>query len=385
MTITEVNEKYGTNIPEILKDGEAGNPEKWEKEGRARLKEILQREEYGVFPQYDKKNTTFNIVEESKVPNIPVIRRHIEITINFNGKTFTFKAYMFLPEGKKKVPVFLNINRHTWMSRSVSLGIIGERFPVEEITGRGYGLVYYDTDEIALEDYTAGIIEHEEGYKYTDYRTGLYKTLGLSPERKDSLGAIGLWAFAAMRVMDYLETAPEVDETRVAVVGHSRLGKTALVTAAFDERFAMGIPNSSGCGGSALFKTKIGEHVEYMVDVVPYWFCRNYEKYVNNEQAMEFDQHYLISLVAPRSVYVQSSELDDWADPQAEFTSACLASEVYEKVYGIKGLVENGFPKVDSPLQEGNIAYHVRTGDHNHLLFDWRAYMDFADKQFGMK
>ncbi len=385
MTIAEVNKKYNSNIPEILKADEIGNPEKWEKEGRARMKEILQCEEYGTFPEYDKNNTTFKITAEAMVPNMDVLRRHIEITVNNNGKSFTFTAYMFLPAGRNKVPMFVYINRHKWFSRNVTLGIIEERFPLKEITSRGYGLIYYDTDEIAHEDYTAGIIEHEPGYKYTDYRKGLFEALEIDPERKDDLGAIGLWSFAAMRIMDYLEKAPEVDETKVAVVGHSRLGKTALVTAAFDERFALGIPNSSGCGGAALFKTKVGEHVEYMVDVVPYWFCQNYAKYVNNESAMEFDQHYLMALVAPRSLYVQSSELDEWADPKAEFTAACLASEVYEKVYGKIGLVEDGFPEVNFSLGKGNIGYHVRTGGHNLLLFDWRAYMDFADKQFDIK
>ncbi len=383
MTIAEVNKKYNVNLPEILMPDEIGNPGKWEKEGRARMKEILQREEYGRFPEYDKKNTTFKIIAETKIPNKEILRRQIEITVNNNGKSFSFNAYMFLPYGRKNVPMFLHISRHLWMSRSVYQGIIDERFPLEEIANRGYGLIYYDTDEIAHEDYTAGIIEHEPGYKYTDYRKGLFETLEIDPDSKEDLGAIGLWSFAAMRIMDYLEKAPEVDETKVAVMGHSRLGKTALVTAAFDERFAIGIPNSSGCGGAALFKTKIGEHVEYMVDVVPYWFCQNYAKYVNNEQAMEFDQHYLAALVAPRGLYVQSSELDEWADPKAEFTTACLASEVYEKVYGKIGLVEDGFPEVDFSLNKGNIGYHVRTGGHNLLLFDWRAYMDFADKQFG--
>ncbi len=383
MTVQEVNKKHNTNIPEILKEKEIGDKKAWEKEGRKRIKEILQREEYGRLPEYDKKNTNFKIVVDEVVPNKQVLRRQIAITVKGEGGDFTFNAYMFLPKGNKNVPMFLHVSRHEWMSRSVVRGIIDERFPLEEITNRGYGIIYYDTDEIAKEDITAGIIEHEEGYRFKDYQNGLFKALNIDENSKEDLGAIGLWAFAAMRVMDYLEVAPEVDHTRVAVMGHSRLGKTALVAGAFDDRFALTIPNSSGCGGAALFKTKVGEHVEYMVDVVPYWFCQNYRKYVNNEMEMEFDQHYLMSLIAPRALYVQSSELDEWADPQAEFTAACLASEVWEKVYGKIGLVENGFPEVDAPLNKGNIGYHVRTGGHNLLLFDWRAYMDFADKIFG--
>lgn len=381
MTNVEANWKYHVNIPEVLKAEEIGNPEKWEKEGRKRLKDILLREEYGMFPEYDSKNTAFNVVAEENVLMIPALRRQVDITVNNNEKSFTFSAYMFLPKGKTNVPVFLHICRHEWMSRSVARGIIDQSFPLAEIIERGYGVIYYDTDEVAQEDYTAGIIDHEEGYKYEGYKNGLFETLKIDTDRQDDLGAIGLWAFAAMRVMDYLETVQEVDASKVMVMGHSRLGKTALLAGAMDDRFAITISNSSGAGGAALFKIKGGEHVDYMVETIPYWFCQNYKKYVDKEDEMEFDQHYLLSLIAPRYLYIQSSELDDWADPVAEFSSAVLASEVYEKVYQKPGLIENGFPKVDTPLLEGNIGYHVRTGDHNLFKFDWHAFMDFADKK----
>lgn len=385
MTVNEVNQKYGSNIPEILKPNEIGDPKQWETEGRDRLKAILQREEYGFFPAYDKNNTTFRVVVEEKVPTKPVVRRQVAITVNHKGKSFTFDAYLFLPEGKKNVPVFLYINRHEWISRSAQRGIMDEQLPLNEIIDRGYGLIYYDTDIVAQEDYGAGIVEREPGYRYEGYRDGLFPVLEIDLNRGDALGAIGLWSFAAMRVMDYLETAPEVDSTKVIVVGHSRLGKTALLTGAMDERIAMTVSNSSGAGGAALFKIKGGEHVEYMAETIPYWFCENYSAYVNKESAMEFDQHFLLGLVAPRLLYVQSSELDDWADPNAEFTSACLASEVYEKVYNKPGLVENGFPPVNSPLHGGNIGYHVRCGGHNIMKYDFLAYMDFADAKFGLR
>jgi len=271
------------------------------------------------------------------------------------------------------VPCFVYINRHDWMARNVSKGLLHETFPLDEICRRGYAVVYYDTDIIAQENLE----------DFEDYKRGLFRTLGIDKSSGDDLGAIGMWAFGAMRVMDYLETDPAVDETKVAVLGHSRLGKTALVAGAMDERFALTISNSSGAGGAALFKIKVGERVEYMARVIPYWFCQNYARYVNAEDKMAFDQHYLLSLVAPRALYIQSSETDEWADPNAEFTSAVLASQVWEQVYGIPGLVQEGFPALDTPLHEGRIGYHVRTGDHSIRRADWDAYMDFSDKQFG--
>lgn len=372
MTIKELNEKFNTNIPEILKPEEVGNPELWEKQGRERLKEILQREEYGVFPEYDKTSTTFNVKVSDKVLAMDAWRKEIDITTNINGKSHTFTAYMFTPLGQKNVPMFLYINRFEWMRRCVFRGTIGQRYPLEEIIKRGYGLIFFCTDDVSSEMLDTGV----------DYREGLHNTLGINENDDTNLGSIGLWSFAAMRIMDYLETDDIADAKRVAVVGHSRLGKTALLTGAFDERFAITISNDSGAGGAALFKTKVGEHVEYMVDTIPYWFCNNYKKYYNAEDKMEFDQHYLLALAAPRPLYVASAELDEWSDPDAEFASAALASEVYEKVYGIKGLEADAIPALDTPNHKGNVAYHVRTGPHNILKYDWMSFMDFADKFF---
>ncbi len=373
MTIEELNKKYNTNIPEAVLPDEIGNPEKWEKEGRARMKEILQREEYGRFPEFDKNNVSFKVVSNEPVLMMEkVIRKEVKITIKGKGGEHTYPVSIFLPAGKKNVPTFLYINRLEWMRRCVIRGTINQRLPIEEVTDRGYGLAFFCTDDISSEMLDTGV----------DYKKGLHNALCINEKADDNLGSIGLWSFAAMRIMDYFETDEDIDNTKVAVVGHSRLGKTALLTGAFDERFAITISNDSGAGGAALFKTKVGEHVEFMVNVIPYWFCKNYRKYYNAEEKMEFDQHFLLSLVAPRALYVGSASLDEWSDPNAEFQSTVLASEVYEKVYGIKGLGTDVFPENDKPIHGENVAYHVRTGPHNILRPDWDAYMDFADKTF---
>lgn len=110
--------------------------------------------------------------------------------------------------------------------------------------------------------------------------------------------------------------------------------------------------------------------------------CNNYKKYYNEEDKMEFDQHFLLALIAPRPLHVASAELDDWAEPKAEFQSAVLVSEVYEKVYGIQGLSTDKITEIDTPCNDGNVGYHVRTSPHNILKYDWNAFMDFADKYF---
>ena len=204
-----------------------------------------------------------------------------------------------------------------------------------------------------------------------------------SKPKADEWGTIGAWAWGLSQMLTAVEKEiPEIDAARVAVIGHSRLGKTALWAGATDPRFAMAISNNSGCGGAALSRRAFGETVERINNNFPHWFSANFKKYNRNEASLPIDQHQLIALVAPRPVYVASATGDRWADPRGEFLSLLNAVSVYQ-LYSV-----HPFGQVTEMPPPGKrvghrMGYHLREGKHNITPEDWSHYLDFADKWLG--
>ena len=208
------------------------------------------------------------------------------------------------------------------------------------------------------------------------------QTLAMAPGQTklaaDEWGTISAWAWGASRMLDYLATDLAVDAKRIALGGHSRLGKTVLWAGAQDRRFALIYSSQAGEMGSALARRDFGETVDDMAANFPYQFAGNFQQYAGHWNVMPVDAHMLISLSAPRPVFISGGTQDQWADPRGEFLGEVAAGPVY-RFLGAKDLGTTEFPPVETPMITGDLGFHYHTGPHTITASDWKAFLDFAD------
>ena len=338
------------------------NEKTW-KERRKEMVDLLCREEYGFLPKQHDNLTWEVLSEEPTFCAGKVTLSKVLITAYFGEEVFSLPVYVSIPNREGKHPFFVHINFRD--------NVPDRYLPIEEICDRGFAVLSFCYEDVTA-DAAASMDQMEESKQ--DLYNVMFK--GIS-KNEHHCGKIALWAWAASRVMDYAESLNTLDFSKATVVGHSRLGKTALLTGALDERFTCVISNDSGCSGAAITRGKQGETIRDITEQFGYWFCERYQSYVNNETSLPFDQHYLLAAIAPRKVYVASAAEDLWADPVSEYLSCFAASEVFEKM-GIKGAVfPQRLPEAGECYHSGNIAYHIREGKHYFSREDWKCFMDY--------
>lgn len=366
----------------------------WERR-RLEILETARLQMYGVMPPPTRPRF---VMQERDGDAFGGLAQRMQVKVLFKGDASgpAGNLLLYIPRKARRAPVILGLN--FWGNQAVSpdpvillnenwvesgknpfldlscvanhrstqgcRGIDARRWPLELILKRGYALATMYRGDIDP-DVADGSVP------------GLRNAYPELQKRGDNFSAIAAWAWALSRSLDYLETDPRVDARRVAAYGWSRLGKAALWAGACDRRFAAVISQESGAGGAKLFRRDVGEDIHHLNTVFPHWFCRNFKNYDGMDRELPFDQHLILSAIAPRPLAIGSAAGDTMADPEGEFTSAVLASAVY-RFLGFSGLNATIMPKAGQVVP-GRINYHLRAGVHDVEEIDWERYLDFLD------
>lgn len=345
-------------------DGRQATAESWG-ERRKELLELLQRYSYGFTPDcaVSVSGKTLAVDESTRCYAGKVRNEKISVSFTTEHGTTEIPVDLYLPKSAKKPPLFLHLAFRPAPDQYI---------PVEEITDNGFG--------VAVVLYKDMVNDNHFG----DYGDGIAKHFGTTKDRApDEWGKIGMWAYGASRVMDYIQAErDDIDKQRIIVIGHSRLGKTALWCGAQDERFYGVVSNDSGYGGAASSKKGSGERITDFLKVGSWdWFCEEWKSFVSSEDEKPYDQSFLSALIAPRYLCVGSAALDRGADPSSEFLTTLHASKAWE-LLGKSGLIcPDRMPQPGDHFSEGCVGYHLR--NHAHFLSreDWNAYMKFFSQK----
>lgn len=383
---------YKISNPLLMNNGQAVKSKTdWYNIRKPELLDFFISEVYGQMPERPA-NMRFELKEiDSSALNGIAIRKQINVYFEGNETGQQMRILIYLPKHLKKgAPLFLGLNFHgnqtingdknieitdAWVKNKTegvvnnkateaTRGIASKQWPLQYILENGYGVATVYAGDIAP-DFKEG---HELGVQ------SLYPELR---NRPDNFSTMGAWAWGLSRAMDYLETDAQINADNIIVFGTSRLGKAALWAGATDERFAMTISNESGAGGAKLYHHKYQEDIAQICRVFPYWFSENFQKYKGKDLELPFDQHLMMSLIAPRPLLIASAEEAYVCDPYGEFLGALATSPVYEFL-GVKPLPIQAMPAENEPAF-GTIGYYLRSGKHDLLRYDWEQFIAFAN------
>lgn len=367
-------------LPELLELEEGGLVESsadWMNKRRPQILALFSNLIYGRIPhpEFPLETNYKKLKSDQNYLRGKAERRTVQISFRNQRSEAKMKSLLILPKNPQKpVPILMMLSFDRIDSEKMNLNDAGDTFrngvPIQQLIDQGYGFMAV---------YQQDLIAHNE----VEFRRGIHQLFfreGQSFPKANEWGVLAVISWSAMKALDYLESLPEVDATKVALMGHSKLGKASLWAAAQDERFTMVISAQSGCGGAALWRRKFGETLA-KISIFPHWLCGNSRKFINQEDDLPLDQHMLLALIAPRALYVSSALDDSWADPKGEFLSTFHASELY-KLLSAGGLREKKIPLPSEPVIEGKVGYHIRPGGHSVNAYDWEQYLKFMNKEF---
>jgi hypothetical protein len=379
---------YTLPDPLVLQNGKpVKDADTWFKQRRPEILELYESQIYGRVPKSAPK-VTFEIAEtDPNALNGLAVYKHLVGHFGDNPDGPKMNVNLYLPaKTTGPVPVLLHL---TFFGSTVSVAAVvpapaptpegaagkagrggarpGEAGPIADILGRGYGYAMVRYSEIQADSAGGPGVQK------------LALAAGQTAPAPDEWGTISAWAWGASRIMDYFETDKDVDAKHVAIIGHSRLGKTVLWIGAQDTRFAVVFSSQGGELGSALGRRDYGETIDDMAQNFAWQFAGNLQKFVGRWNDMPVDTHMLIALSAPRAVFISGGSADQWTDPKGEFLGEVAAGPVY-RLLGKKDLGTADLPPLDTPLINGDLAFLYHTGGHLITPSDWKAFLDFAGR-----
>jgi len=361
---------YSLPDPLLAEDGSSiDRSADWYSKRRPELLDLFREHVYGYRPEFDYE-IFFEVVEENEeVFDGLATGRTMNAVVKVDERSFTFPFVAFVPnETQEASPAIVHINNRYAIPLEKASTEEDPFWPARKLVERGYVTASFFTSDVDPDS--------AEGYSF-----GLRSFVadGAEPEITD-WRSLSAWGWAASRILDYLESAANLDMENISIVGHSRGGKTSLWAASEDQRFTTAYSNNSGCGGAALSRRRYGETVKRITTAFPHWFSGKYASYADREDELPIDQHQLISLIAPRSVYVTSADEDLWADPKGEYLSLAEAAPVFE-ILGEESISDKDMPSLSEPRVKGQTGYHIRSGGHNLMHEDWSWFLDFLERK----
>jgi hypothetical protein len=356
------------NLPDpfiSLENKKITTTDQWENLRRKEILYLFSKNVYGQMPKtYDSINFILVNADYTAMAGKAHMKQ-VRIEVWKKGEMLPVNVVLFLPsKATKAVPAFILINNRGMDNIDATRKSKSAFWPAEMVIDSGYAVAAFHVSDAAPDN-----LEH--------YQEGVLQLYPEQIKAADGMKAVGAWAWAASRVMDYLLTDNKINPKQIALVGHSRGGKASLWAGAQDQRFAYVFSNCSGNTGAALSRRMFGETVKRINTSFPYWFNDNYKKFNDSINQLPVDQHMLIGLIAPRKVYVTNATKDLWADPKGTFLALKEAEKVYS-LYKLKSGLGSDMPPPEMPVIESSLGYHLRTGEHDLNLYDWTQFVKFV-------
>jgi hypothetical protein len=372
--------------------------EQWRNERAPELKALFQYYEYGTLPAGAKVEATLDREDKAALGGKATLR---EITVALDHPAGAkIHLLLVIPNHRQRpAAVFLGLNFHgnhalladplvripegakpkNGETPEQSRGTEIDVWALDQSIDRGYAVATFSNGDVVPDDQAAAETKLAE-----------LRPAGHAVREPGDCATIAAWAWCLQRAIDYLVTVPELDARQIALVGHSRNGKTAILAGAFDDRVALVVPSQAGCGGTAPCRVSkelsepqangrsIVETVQRINTSFPHWFCGNFKAFNREPERLPFDQNCLIALCAPRPVLLSCATEDRWANPPGQFAMLRAADPVY-RLLSAEGIDATEMPE-EGKLISTRLGYYIRPGKHSMTRGDWKVWLDYADR-----